>query len=82
MILIKLPRDQKEELIRGIQGYFEKEGLEAIGNLQAESLLDFFLQEAGPYVYNRAVEDARKIVLERIQAVEDDLYTLQRPVHR
>ncbi|GAA3325645.1 hypothetical protein GCM10020331_058370 [Ectobacillus funiculus] len=42
MISIKLPRDQKEELIQGIQEYFEKEGLEAIGNLQAESLLEFF----------------------------------------
>jgi len=82
MIPIKLTRDQKEVLIQGMQDYFEKEGLEAIGNLQAESLLDFFLQEAGPYVYNHAVEDARKIVLERMQAVEDDLYTLQRPVHR
>lgn len=82
MIPIKLPRDQKAALVQGIQDYFEKEGIEAIGNLQAEGLLDFFLQEAGPYVYNCAVEDARKIVLERIQSVEDDLYALQRPVHR
>lgn len=82
MIPVKLPREQKEAIIQAMQEYFKEEGLEAIGNLQAESLLNFFLQEAGPYVYNCAVEDSRKIVLERMQAVEDDLYTLQRPVHR
>lgn len=77
MIPITLSRDDKETMIQNLQDYFRKEGLEEIGNLQAEELLLFLMNQVSPYIYNRAIADARKLVNERIQGIEEDLYTLE-----
>ena len=37
-----------------------------VGNLDAEFLLGFFLQEIGPRIYNRAIRDAQVVLQERV----------------
>ncbi len=61
---IELPKELRDQAVRSIERYFQEEREERIGNLAAASLLNFFLQEIGPTVYNRAVAD----VQERLQA--------------
>lgn len=80
MLVMKLPKEQKEQLTASIQQYFELERSEAIGSIAAEQLLDFMIQEIGPHVYNHAIQDARKAVLERMQSLEDELYALEKRV--
>ncbi|MFC5702269.1 DUF2164 domain-containing protein [Cohnella faecalis] len=80
MIVVKLPKEQKKALVSSIVQYFEEERSETIGELAAEQMLDFMLRELSPYVYNKAIEDARELVLRKSSEVEDELYSLQRPI--
>lgn len=80
MLNIKLPREEKEEIIRSVQAYFEEERSESIGSISAEALIDYMLKELGPYMYNHAIADARKAMQDRAAQLEDDLYALEKPI--
>lgn len=56
---IELERDVKERAIASIKQYFAERLDQDIGELKADLLLDFFLREIGPSVYNQAVLDAQ-----------------------
>lgn len=45
-----------------------------IGDLKAGLLLDFFLKEIGPCVYNRAVSDAQVYFRDRVADLEGACY--------
>ncbi len=59
MLVMKLPKEQKDQLAARIQQYFELERSETIGSIAAEQLLDFMIQEIGPHVYNHAIQGKR-----------------------
>jgi uncharacterized protein (DUF2164 family) len=80
MIPIKLPKEQKEQILANLQSYFELERSETLGNLAAEQLIDFMIQQLGPYLYNKAIEDARQMLLEKMAGLEEELYSLQKPI--
>ncbi|MFD1737221.1 DUF2164 domain-containing protein [Bacillus salitolerans] len=82
MLPLKLPKEDKESIVEELQYYFETERGEQIGNLAAEGLLDFLIKVAAPHIYNQAVRDSRKILLERMTSLEEELYTLEKPIRR
>lgn len=82
MIPIKLSKEQKDEIITRLQTFYEEERSESIGNLAAEQLIDFMLKEIGPYVYNKAISDARLMISEKTAQIEDELYAMEKPVNR
>ena len=57
---IELHKDARAEAIKSIERYFRDNMDERIGNIQAGALLNFFLEEIGPSVYNKAVADAQE----------------------
>ncbi|QGQ98114.1 DUF2164 domain-containing protein [Paenibacillus psychroresistens] len=79
-MLKKLPFDQKKILIAKIQDYFEDEVGKTLGDIATENIINFMLQTLGPLVYNEALQDARSVVNERILSLEDELYTLEKPL--
>ncbi|MEQ5841929.1 DUF2164 domain-containing protein [Paraburkholderia acidicola] len=66
---IELDKDVRKEAIESIQRYFTENHEERIGNIQAGALLNFFVEELGPVVYNIAIQDAQ----ERLQARVSEL---------
>lgn len=66
---IELPKDIQKQAVASIIRYFHENREEPIGNIAASSLLDFFLEEIGPSIYNRAVAD----VQERMQMHVSDI---------
>lgn len=80
MIGMKLPKEQRDQIIEQIQQFFELERSETIGTLAAGEVLDFMIKEIGPHLYNHAINDARTTVLERMQTLEDELYALEKPI--
>jgi uncharacterized protein (DUF2164 family) len=60
---IKLPKEIHRKAIDSIIRYFSESRDEQIGNIAASGLLDFFIEEIGPTIYNKAVAD----VSERMQ---------------
>ncbi|WEK56015.1 MAG: DUF2164 domain-containing protein [Candidatus Cohnella colombiensis] len=77
---IKLPREDKEQIIDKVQAYFEEERSETLGNLAAEQLIDFMIQVIGPYLYNKAISDARVLITEKINQIDDELYAIEKPL--
>ncbi|GGD55836.1 DUF2164 domain-containing protein [Paenibacillus nasutitermitis] len=78
MIPVKLPREEKDAIIEQLVDFFREERSEVLGHIGAEQIVDFMLREIAPYVYNRAIEDARKVVLEKSSSIEEELYALER----
>jgi uncharacterized protein (DUF2164 family) len=76
----KLPMEQKQAMIGQVQQYMEIELGETLGDLAAESMVEFMLQTLGPIVYNEALKDARKVINERVLSLEDELYSLEKPL--
>ncbi|KGE16842.1 DUF2164 domain-containing protein [Paenibacillus wynnii] len=80
MILLKLPKEIKDEMINNVKNYFEEERAETIGDLGAEQFIDFMIKELGPHIYNKAITDARLLIQEKTSQIEDELYSLEKPV--
>ncbi|KAF0811800.1 hypothetical protein IGB42_03610 [Andreprevotia sp. IGB-42] len=62
---IKIEKATEARLVASIQRYFATHMDEPIGNMQAAQLLDFFLAEVAPTVYNQAIADAQHYMHER-----------------
>ena len=70
---IELPDPQRKDAIASLKRYFE-ENFEPVGELPAGLLLDFFLEEVGPAVYNKALSDAQIRLQQRVADLEGELY--------
>ena len=63
---IELSKEARAQAIASLQRYFEENMPEPIGELPAGLLLNFFLEEIGPAVYNRAIADAQARMEQRV----------------
>ena len=71
---IKLSKQARADAVASIERYF-KENLEQymdqrLGNIAAEALLDFCLQEIAPTVYNKAVTDVQEKLQARVMELD------------
>ena len=71
---IEIAKEKRKELITSIQRYFEENMEEKLGNLTADALLDFLLEELGPIVYNKAVADVQKRLQTRVMEVDIEVH--------
>jgi uncharacterized protein (DUF2164 family) len=71
---IKLLEEKEKKIIESIKLYFEENLDSKIGDLKAGLLLDYILKEIGPLVYNQALEDAQKYMIEKINELDSSLY--------
>ena len=71
---IELSKEARADAVASIQQYFERNLSEPIGELPAGLLLNFFLEEIGPAVYNKAIADAQTRLAVRIADLSGELY--------
>ena len=71
---IELNKEKRTQVVASIQRYFEKNMEEKIGNITADALLEFLLQELGPVVYNKAVADVQGRLQARVMEVDMEVY--------
>jgi uncharacterized protein (DUF2164 family) len=76
---IKFTREEKEQIVRKVQLYFQEELDQEIGSFDAEFLLDFFSKEIGSYFYNRGLYDAQAILAAKIGEISDAIYEIELP---
>ena len=62
---LRLSDDARKKAIASIRQYFSTELAQDIGDLKASLILDYFLAEIGPAVYNTAIADAKTFFDER-----------------
>lgn len=64
---VEVNKEVREEMVTAIKTYFLKERDEDLGDLAASFILDFFLEEMAPHIYNQGVHDSYKYMGERIE---------------
>jgi uncharacterized protein (DUF2164 family) len=63
---IELSKEMRAQAVASIERWFKENADEPIGNIQAAALLNFFIAEIGPSIYNRAVADVQQRLMMRV----------------
>jgi len=71
---IEISKQARAAAITSLQRYFDENLDEPIGELPAGLLLNFFLEEVGPIVYNQAIADAQARMQQRVSDLSGELY--------
>ena len=79
MTPIDLKNQVRADAIASIQRYFEENMPEPIGDMPAGLLLNFFIEEIGPAIYNRGVADAQTRMHQRVTDLDGELYADEFP---
>ena len=71
---IELSKQARSDAITSIQRYFQENMPEPIGNMAATLLLNYFVEEVAPTIYNQAIADAQARIQQRMSDLEGELY--------
>lgn len=71
---IEIPKDARQEAIASIERYFQDNMEERIGNIAAGALLNYFLEEIGPVIYNQAVTDVQERLRVRVDELDVEVH--------
>ncbi len=71
---IEITKEAHTQAVQSIERYFREHMDEPIGNLAAGGLLNFFLEEVGPLVYNKAVSDVQARLQARVMEVDIEVH--------
>jgi uncharacterized protein (DUF2164 family) len=71
---IEISEQARKDAIASIQRYFEENMPEPIGDLAAGKLLNFFVEEIGAAIYNRAIADAQSRMAVWVSDLSGELY--------
>ena len=71
---IELTKEARAGAISSIERYFRENMEEPIGNVAAGGLLGFFLEEIGPSIYNKAVQDVQERLQLRVSELDLEVH--------
>jgi uncharacterized protein (DUF2164 family) len=71
---IELNEDRLRDLSERVQIYFRDEHDESMGELKTSLIIDFFIKELGPHIYNQAINDAHAFIQDKLIDLEGSLY--------
>ena len=69
----RISDEKRQQAIDDLIYFFESERSEKIGLIAAEQLLDFFLENIGPDVYNSGLSDAKTAIAKRMEDLQFDM---------
>jgi uncharacterized protein (DUF2164 family) len=73
-VAISIPREKRQQVIASIRRYFSENLDDEIGELKAGLVLDYFLREIGPTIYNQAIIDAQAFFQEKVADLDGSCY--------
>ncbi|MFL5384978.1 MAG: DUF2164 domain-containing protein [Longimicrobiaceae bacterium] len=76
---VRLSDERRAALVRLLKERFEDDFDEEISDFRAEGLIDFFVRELGPPVYNQGVRDACAYMQGKLTDVEGEVYEPETP---
>jgi uncharacterized protein (DUF2164 family) len=74
MTTIEIPKQARTDAVASIQRYFQENMSEPVGELSAGLLLNFFIEDIGPAIYNQGVVDAQTRMQLRVADLPGELY--------
>jgi uncharacterized protein (DUF2164 family) len=79
---LQISPDARRQATASIERFFLERRDERIGNLEAGALLNYFLAELGPLVYNQAVSDVQARLQARVMEVDIEVHEEEFPFWR
>ena len=77
---IHLSEDRERVVLNSLKAFYAEEFDEELSAYQAERLLEFFIKNLGPPVYNQAISDARTFMFEKLDDLDAEFYEPEKPV--
>ena len=71
---ISLNPEERSLAISSLEQYFRTQMQTPIGNMEAAALLNYFLEEIAPAVYNRAIADAQNRLQAQVLELDIELH--------
>ena len=71
---LELNKAVRADAIKSLQRYIDENLPEPIGDLSAGLLLDFFVEEVGPLIYNQAIAEAQTRMQLRVSDLSGELF--------
>lgn len=71
---IELSPKDRADALASLKRYLQVNFDEPVGDLKTSTLLDFFVEEIGPAIYNRAIHDAQTRLQQRVMDLDGELY--------
>lgn len=71
---MELEKQVRANAVASLKRYCQENLPEPLGDLPAGMLLDFFLEEIGPSIYNAAISDAQTRLQRNLADLSGDLY--------
>lgn len=72
-----LSKEQREHLNLHCRHWFETELSLDLGQFEAESVIEYFIEQLTPAIHNRAIAEALSLMREYHARIEDDVYALE-----
>ncbi len=79
MAEIEFSKAQKDIIVQKLQDYMNRELDYEIGQFDAEFLLDFFSAEVGAFYYNQGLQDARAVIVNQLENIDEAIYEIEKP---
>ena len=67
---IELPDETQKQIVLSIKRFFQETMEEDFGDLKANQVLEFCLEEIGPTIYNQAISDAHTYFQGKVEDLE------------
>lgn len=71
---IRLSAERRAVVLKAVREHFADEFDEPISEFRAEGLIELFVRELGPPVYNQGVRDAARFIQEKLGDLEGEVY--------
>jgi uncharacterized protein (DUF2164 family) len=71
---IRLSAERRTALLETLKDDYATTFGDALSDFRAEGLLDFFVRELGPPIYNQGVRDAVAFVQSKLADIEGEIY--------
>ena len=71
---IRLAPERRASLLQAVKRHFAAEFEESLSDFRAEGLVDLFVRELGPPVYNQGVRDAVSYLQAKLADIDGDVY--------
>lgn len=75
---IRLSDERRVRLVEALKRHFADHFDESLSEFRAQGLLDFFVRELGPPVYNQAIRDATAFIQDKLGDLEGEIYEPER----
>lgn len=81
MAKIEFSALETDAMVEKLQTYFDRELDQELAQFDAQFLLEFISKDLGAYFYNRGLQDARAIFEARVEAIDEDIYAIEKDVN-